>query len=121
MLPISKALKWPQHSSQVWRRKSSSLLSGAVTGTATCIQYALASRPSMAKWKLGAGGRFSEAGNCPEASGRQHAPKCRVMEAWPAIFPQRLHFPIDCCLLMAEHYIMRHKWKHLRFGCVLTK
>jgi len=27
----------------------------AVTGTATCIQYALASRPSMAKWKFGPG------------------------------------------------------------------
>jgi hypothetical protein len=26
------------------------------------------------------------------------------MEAWPAISPQRLHFPIDCCLLMAEQY-----------------
>jgi len=38
-------------------------------GTATCIQYALASRPSMAKWKLGAGNRFSETGNSPEGSG----------------------------------------------------
>ena len=26
------------------------------------------------------------------------------MEAWPAISPQRLHFPIDSRLLMAENY-----------------
>jgi hypothetical protein len=29
----------------------------------------------MAKRKLGAGGRFSEAGNNPEAPRRQHAPE----------------------------------------------
>ena len=77
---------------------------GAVSGTATCIQYALASRPSMAKWKFGPGVCFLEAGDSPDASGGLHACKCRVMEAWPAISPQRLHFPIDCCLLMAEQY-----------------
>jgi hypothetical protein len=29
----------------------------------------LESRPSMAKWKFGTGGRFSEAGNSSEAFG----------------------------------------------------
>src|SRR5207245_8232785 len=75
---------------------------GAVNGTATCIQYALASRPSMAKWKFGPGVCFLEAGDSPDASGGLQACRCRAMEAWPAISPQRLHFPIDCCLPIAE-------------------
>src|SRR6267142_6660747 len=62
----------------------------------------------MANWKFGPGVCFLEAGDSPDASGGPQACRCRVMEAWPAISPQRLHFPIDCCLLMAERSRFLH-------------
>src|SRR6266852_624618 len=101
MPPISKALKCPQHSSQVSLRNRSNVASVVLAVTSRCIQYTGRSRPSTTRWNFLVFCAFSRPPACASAVALcWHASRCLVIADLLSSAWQKLHVPFDVCLVI---------------------
>src|SRR5712692_5299403 len=99
MPPISKALRCPQHSSQVSLRKRSKVASVVLAVTSRCIQYIGRPRPSTTRWNV----LIFCALRRPSAFASvlvlcSHVSRCLVIANLLNSPRQKAHIPFDVCL-----------------------
>src|SRR5712691_11448713 len=99
MPPISKALRCPQHSSQVSLRKRSKVASVVLAVTSRCIQYSGRSRPSTTRWNdliFWAVRRLPAFASLLALC--SHVSRCLVIADLLNSARQKVHIPFDVCL-----------------------
>src|SRR5215467_8839123 len=97
MPPISKALRCPQHSSQVSLRNRSKVASVVLAVTSRCIQYIGRSRPSTTRWNILCCAFRPLPAFASVLALCSHVSRCLVIADLLNSPRQKVHIPFDVC------------------------